>query len=95
MPWGWILCALLIPAGLLLLALALFHVRVRASWGGAWESLDSSQGGSFQVEYGFPGFMRKWDGAKNTEAVGSGLAEEDAGAWSDPVGSDVPPRNAK
>jgi hypothetical protein len=66
MPWGWILCALLVPAGLILLALALFHVRVQASWGGTWESLDSSQGGSFQVEYGFPGFMRKWDGGRGT-----------------------------
>lgn len=74
MPWGWILCAFLILAGLLLLAGALFHVRVRAGWGGAWESLDSRQEGFFRVEYGFPGFMREWDWSGEEEEE-----EEDGG----------------
>lgn len=62
MPWGWILAALLVPAGLVLLALALFHVRFRASWRGEWNGFASVSEGAFFVEYGFPGFMRRWTG---------------------------------
>jgi hypothetical protein len=75
MPWGWILSVFLVVAGLLLLAAALFHVRVRAGWGGAWESLDSKQEGSFRVEYGFPGFMREWAWDEDRADEGRGMGD--------------------
>ncbi len=103
MPWGWILTALLVPATLVVLALALFHVRFRAAWSGEWDGFASGMQGGFSVEYGFPGFMRsvgsQVSGAGGEEEIGSrgagGDREEPADSRKPAAGAatrhDVPP----
>lgn len=49
-------------AGLALLLMALWHIRVSGSAHGAWDgTLDSPHAAHLRLEYGFPGFMRRHD----------------------------------
>jgi hypothetical protein len=57
----WALAVLFAFAALVTLLLALVHVRYRLAWSGTWGGMASFQSGEARVEFGFPGFMHRWD----------------------------------
>jgi hypothetical protein len=59
----WVLAFVLALAALAILLLALVHFRYRVAWTGIWLGMDSVQRGEARIEFGFPGFMRRWDWA--------------------------------
>ena len=79
-------------ATVVLLALALFHVRFRAAWNGAWNGLAATEdpvfpnAGAFRLEIGFPGFMKPLAGGSSKEG---NVATETS-----PADVTVPPRPA-
>jgi hypothetical protein len=57
----WALAVLFALAAIVTLLLALVHVRYHVAWRGTWGGFSSFQSGEARLEFGFPGFMHRWN----------------------------------